>query len=158
MDTIYLALGSNIGKRQSLIEQATRLLSDYAEGGLVASSHLFRTEPEGFSSEHTFLNGVIALLTERSPEDWLRYSQSVEIELGRTTKSKDGKHYDRPIDIDILVYGNHVGSFADGDLLLPHPRMHLRRFVLEPISEIAPKLIHPTLGLSMVEMLSNLPS
>lgn len=149
----YIALGSNLGDRAQNLDRAIEALQD---GGctLLSCSSYIETEPEGFSSPHTFLNAAAMFETGLTPQQLLRLTQQVENDLGRTRKSQDGRYQDRPIDLDILLYDDWVISTPT--LTLPHPRMHLRRFVLKPLSEIAPDLIIPTLNISVAEQLNNL--
>ncbi len=150
---LYIGLGANIGDREDAIRQAIRTLNERI-GALVGCSSLYETRPVGFTSENLFLNAVAAFNTQLSPHELLRITQEVERELGRTTKSKDGIYADRPIDIDLLLMDNEVCN--EPSLTLPHPHLAERRFVLEPLCELAPDLRHPTTGLSVKEMLAQL--
>ncbi len=151
---IYCSLGSNLGNRKKTILRAIDLLSERV-GALVACSKFIETEAVGFSSENRFLNLAACFESGgKNPEDILHITEAIERELGREKKSSDGRHFDRCIDIDLL--------FLDGDffqnerLTIPHPRLHLRRFVLEPLAEIAPDFVHPTLQISVKTMLKQL--
>ena len=143
MATIYLSLGTNIGNKNENLTRAIEALS-LALGPYTALSTFMETEPWGFDSENTFLNCAIAFETELTPLQLLDTTESVERELGRTIKSKDGIYHDRIIDIDILLYGND--TIESTRLTIPHPMMHKRIFVLQPLAEIAPDAIHPTSG------------
>lgn len=148
---VYLSLGSNLGDRHTLITTALALLAERA-GSLVAVSHFYETEPWGFRSPNPFLNAAVRLRTLLTPESLLDLTQRIERELGRTVKSSPGHAYaDRSIDIDILLYADVCLSTPR--LTLPHPLMHLRRFVLEPLAEIAPALCHPEIGRTVCELL-----
>ena len=153
MATAYLSLGSNLGDRLRLIQEAVAALTVEA-GPVTALSSLYETEPWGFSSPHRFLNVALALETSLSPETLLAVTQRIERDLGRTHKSVDGRYADRTIDIDLLFVGDAV--LDTPALTLPHPRLHLRRFVLEPLREIAPDLCHPLLRTSVSQLLAEL--
>ena len=153
MATAYLSLGSNLGDRLRLIQEAVGPLTVEA-GPVTALSSLYETEPWGFSSPHRFLNVALALETTLSPETLLAVTQRIERDLGRTHKSVDGRYADRTIDIDLLFVGDAV--LDTPALTLPHPRLHLRRFVLEPLCEIAPDLCHPLLRKSVSQLLAEL--
>lgn len=145
MATVYLSLGSNTGNRKYHIMQAVARLAERA-GSISALSSLYVTAPWGFVSDHPFLNAAAALQTVLSPHELLALTQQIEKELGRTRKS-DGEYHDRSIDIDILLYDRLV--LSSPDLVIPHPLMHRRPFVLEPLSEIAPGLEHPVLHVTV---------
>ena len=117
---------------------------------MLALSSFYETEPWGFVSENRFLNAALALETSLSPFDLLRLTQTIEREMGRAAKSAQGIYHDRLIDIDLLLYGDEVVRSAE--LEIPHPHLHERRFVLEPLREIAPFLRHPLLGKNIEEL------
>lgn len=147
----YFSLGSNLGNREQLIMEAVRFMGERV-GKCERVSSLKETLPVGFCSDNMFLNAAVVVETTLSPAEVLKETQQIETELGRTHKSVSGCYTDRPIDIDILMMGNVVINTPD--LQLPHPRLHKRRFVLEPLAEIAPEAIHPVSGLTVGEMLS----
>lgn len=151
----YLGLGSNLGNRRRNLITAAALLAERA-GDVLTLSSFYETEPWGFVSENRFLNAALALETSLSPFDLLRLTQTIEREMGRAAKSTQGIYHDRLIDIDLLLYGDEVVRSAE--LEIPHPHLHERRFVLEPLREIAPFLRHPLLGKNMEELFQNLPS
>ena len=133
MADIYLSLGSNLGDRHTLLLSAIEALIERV-GRLVASSSFIETEPWGFQSPHRFMNAVVLMQTELSPRQLLAVTQDIEKQLGRTAKSEGGVYHDRPIDIDILLYGDlHINQ---PDLIIPHPRMYQRDFVMRPLNEI----------------------
>ena len=134
---LFLSLGSNIGNREETLRCAVRLI-DERVGTVQRVSSFIETEPWGFESEHPFLNAAVMVLTTLSPEQCLKETQQIERELGRKTKSKDGIYHDRPIDIDLLMYGNL--RLSTPTLTLPHPRMQERDFVMIPLREILPAI------------------
>ena len=151
----YLGLGSNLGDRRALLMQAVRLLDERA-GHVVRLSAFIETEPWGFRSEHPFLNAALCLETPLTPLQLLDATQQRERALGRTAQSAGGHYADRPIDIDLLLCGDRPDRcdlVTDTPrLTLPHPLMHRRAFVMQPLAEIAPALIHPLLHLSMAQL------
>ena len=149
----YLSLGSNIGCRNRLINAAVQLIGARV-GQCEAFSSLHETRPVGFSSENMFLNAVVMVETMLSPMEVLKETQQIEAELGRTHKSVAGNYSDRSIDIDILFMDDTVINTPS--LQIPHPRLHERRFVLEPLVEVNPEVVHPVNGLTAGEMLSRL--
>lgn len=153
MTRLYIGLGANIGARDTAIRQAIRAL-DGRIGALVGCSSLYETRPVGFESEHLFLNAVAAYDTDLDAHTLLRLTQEVERELGRTAKSTGGVYHDRTIDIDLLVLGDT--AVADGELTLPHPRLAERRFVLEPLCELAPQLPCTPEGRTAAQLLERL--
>lgn len=148
---VYIALGSNLGNKRRNLVTAAALLAERA-GEVGAISSFYETEPWGFESEHSFLNAALMLETTLAPLDLLRITQEVERELGRTAKT-DSVYHDRLIDIDLLLYGEEV--INQPGLQIPHPLMHRRAFVMTPMAEIAPEVVHPVLGKTM-KVLSNL--
>ena len=149
----YLSLGSNLGNKAENIKLAVELLSERAGDVLKVSSN-YETEPDGFVSENSFVNIALSLDTPLEALELLEVCEQIEKELGRKTKSVNLNYSDRVIDIDILYFNNM--QLATDRLTQPHPRMHKRAFVLEPLAEIAPKLKHPILGMSTKVMLENL--
>lgn len=150
---IYLGLGSNRGNRQELLQEALTQIAERV-GKVTSVSAFYETAPEGFVSEHSFLNAVCEVQTELLPEEILWYTERIEQKLGRLQKSQNLVYQDRTMDIDLLLAGN-VMLQSDG-LIVPHPRMHERLFVLEPLVEIAPDVIHPVLKKSVKQLLTEL--
>ena len=149
-DTIYLSLGTNQGNKEENIRGAIEELS-HLLGTPTAVATIIETEPWGFQSDNSFLNTVVAFKSTLAPEEILKATQEIERRLGRTKKSIDGCYSDRPIDIDILLYGSRV--IESPQLTIPHPLLHKRLFVLQPLAQIAPGLIHPILGKSITRLL-----
>ena len=149
----YLSLGSNLGDKSENLNKAIELLKERA-GEVLAVSAFYETEPDGFVSENSFVNIALSLDTKLDAFALLDVCEEIEKELGRTTKSVNLNYSDRVIDIDILYFNNM--QLATERLTLPHPRMHRRLFVLEPLAEIAPKFRHPILGMSTAKMLKEL--
>lgn len=139
---VYLSLGTNLGNKEENLRTAMTLIEEQV-GTITSQSALYASVPWGFDSENTFLNNAIVVETSLTPEELLSTTQHIERTLGRTHKSVDGQYSDRLIDIDILLYDDVV--MHTPSLTLPHPLMHRRLFVLEPLSEIASTMIHPLL-------------
>lgn len=135
---VYLSLGSNQGDRALYIREAIRLIGEQI-GIIEEVSSFIETEPVGFVSSFAFLNAALRLSTSLSPLALLKKLQQIEIALGRKQKSINGRHFDRTIDLDILLY-DHI-TINTSELTIPHPRMAERDFVLRPLSEV---LLTPT--------------
>ncbi|GGK14442.1 2-amino-4-hydroxy-6-hydroxymethyldihydropteridine diphosphokinase [Parabacteroides faecis] len=149
MAIAYLALGTNIGNKRRNMITATALLAERV-GDVLALSGFYETEPWGFQSENTFLNAALQLETSLSPLGLLEATQQIEVEMGRTQKS-NGTYHDRIIDIDILLYDDLI--LQTPELTLPHPLMQDRRFVMEPLLEIAPNVVHPVFKKTVVSLM-----
>lgn len=142
MAIAYLGLGTNMGNRRKNMITAAALLAERV-GDVLALSGFYETEPWGFDSANIFLNAAVKLNTDLSPWDLLRSTQQIETEMGRTEKS-NGAYHDRIIDIDILLYDDLLMQAPE--LTLPHPLMHERKFVMQPLAEVAPFVKHPLLN------------
>lgn len=146
---VYLGLGTNLGDKEQNLRRAVQKIEKRI-GNLVSLSAFYATAPWGFRSENDFLNAVVCVETSLSPYEVLETTQQIECGMGRQAKSVGGLYKDRVIDIDLLLYGDVVMN--DERLVLPHPLMTERRFVMDPLVEIAPDLVHPVLGKAMKEL------
>ncbi|MDX6543174.1 MAG: 2-amino-4-hydroxy-6-hydroxymethyldihydropteridine diphosphokinase [Gaiellaceae bacterium] len=154
MTRAFVGLGSNLGDREATILGALARLQDEPGLSVVRVSALRETEPVGYLEQPRFLNGVAELATELSARELLSRLLAIERDLGRTRG--DGPALGpRTIDLDLLLYGDEV--IAQAGLQVPHPRMHERRFVLEPLAEVAPGLVVPGHG-SVESVLAKLES
>ena len=173
MVNVYLSLGSNLGDRATNLDRAIQELRQQV-GTLVRCSSYFNTEPWGFQSPHGFLNAAVILRTSLTPQQLLLTTQSIERKLGRKSKTPPpltpprGRtipsprgglegvpaYSDRPIDIDILFYGNQI--VREPELTIPHPLIQERDFVLRPLAEIAPMKRHPLLHRTIRALLKEL--
>ena len=147
---VFLGLGSNLGERESYLNNAVGLIGT-SIGFISEKSGIYETEPWGFQSENNFLNMVIKVHTELKPGDLLKKIQGIEDKLGRVRNAK--QYASRTIDIDILFYANRV--IEKPELTIPHPLIQDRRFVLVPLCEIAPLMIHPVLSRTFEDLLQN---
>ncbi len=151
MPTVFLALGSNLGNREGILRFARQAVAELPDTALLGSSSLYETEPVGGpAGQPTFLNAVLQIETALSPEVLLRAAQDMEAAMGRERQEHWGP---RTLDVDILCYDERITT--DSCLLLPHPRLAERRFVLVPLCDLAPDWRHPLLGLSCRELLDS---
>lgn len=151
LHTVYLALGTNLGDRLSNLHASMDALAPDVR--VLDKSPVYETEPWGYTDQPPFLNMVACAETDLSPEDLLHRLKDIEATLGRIPSFRNGP---RLIDIDILFYDDLV--LDTPPLVIPHPSLHKRAFVLVPLATIAPKLVHPLLGLSVEQFLEKIDS
>lgn len=144
----YIGIGSNKGDRLGYCQKAADAIRHFKDTAVIRLSSFYETEPLEVSDQEWFINGVAAIRTALTPQALLSACQKVEQDLGRVRTVRYGP---RTIDLDLLLYGERIVS--TDRLTLPHPKLHLRRFVLVPMIEIAPKVVHPVLHQTMAELL-----
>lgn len=150
MSFVYLGLGTNLGEKNRNLTNAMEIVSSEV-GVILSQSGFYNSKPWGFESDNDFLNMVVLVETNLSPLELLVKTQAIERNLGRTAKSGEG-YVDRLIDIDILLYDNLI---IDQIMLkIPHPLIAERDFVLVPLVEIAPDLVHPVSGIKFIDILN----
>ena len=151
-----IAIGSNLGDRESFLDRAVGLLGQAGGVRAVARSRNYETVPEppgpADGPNPLFLNGAAVIETTLSPGELLAVLQGIETQLGRPPAGQRPANQPRTIDLDLLLYDEQ--TIQQAGLIVPHPRMHLRRFVLEPLAEIAPEARHPVLDVTVRELLS----
>lgn len=149
MNKVYIALGSNIAPRVDYLNRAIEAIGQVEQMSVVKQSSIYETEPVGYQDQAKFLNQVIEVQTTYSPMELLLACQSIEKKLGR---ERDVRWGPRTIDLDILLY-NHEDIMTN-QLIVPHPRMDSRAFVLVPLAELNPELVIPTTNQTVSEQLS----
>jgi len=146
--TVYIGIGSNLGVREKYIDSAIEMIDQTVGLRVLARSPLYETEPVGGPKQGKYLNGALKLECSLSPRQLLQELIRIEESLERI---RQGKNFPRTIDLDILLYDDV--SVEEDDLIVPHPRMTERLFVLEPLAVIAPDAIHPVTGLNIADHL-----
>lgn len=147
----YLSFGSNLGDSDDNIKKGLEMISEFYHTKVVKVSSIIKTKPWGYEDQDDFLNGACQIKTLLPPNELIDFLLNIEKELKRERIIKWGP---RTLDLDIIFYNNEISE--DEKVILPHPRMHLRKFVLEPLSEIAPYKIHPLLNKRVFEILDEL--
>lgn len=150
---IFIALGSNVGNRRLNLLRAVAEIARIANSQVAALSAYYESEPVGMAAADDFLNAVLRLESSQTPYALLGELMRIESEIFQRKRS--GGVDSRRIDLDILLYGDMVIDMPS-TLVVPHPRLHARRFVLEPLAEIAPEFIHPLLHKTVRELLGEL--
>lgn len=148
MAVAYLLVGGNLDNTVEKFDRLKNMLQNQI-GEILCSSKLYQSAPWGFKSSHSFVNQAIAIQTELNPEELLDKTQEIERSFGRKRNSSN-QYEDRSMDIDIVFYDNKI--INKKNLQIPHPRMHLRNFVLTPLKEIIPTYIHPVLKKTITEL------
>jgi GTP cyclohydrolase IV len=146
MHNVYLGLGTNLGDRRANLSQALQRLQSF--GTVEKVSRCYETKPVGYEEQPDFLNLTCLVTTAMSPSQLLHSLKEIERQMGRKANFRNAP---RPMDLDILFFDNLVVDTAE--LTIPHPRMHERAFVLVPLADIAPDIVHPALRLTVREML-----
>ena len=151
MNTAYIGVGSNLGDKLDNCFKAIELVDNIENCTVMKQSDFYRTEPVGVASQDWYVNGVICVEAVLSAQDLLRSLLSIETHMGRVRKKR---WESRIIDLDILLYEHHV--IDEKNLTIPHPLMHIRKFVLMPMVQLDPDLVHPVLGRTMSELFDDL--
>jgi 2-amino-4-hydroxy-6-hydroxymethyldihydropteridine diphosphokinase len=149
---VFVGIGSNLGNRREHYQKALRYIAALPKTRIVKTSSLYESEPHG-DARNWYINGVVEIETEFSPAQLLNRLQNIELEMGRKRTADTKKWASRKIDLDLLLFDNQ--TVDSRTLKVPHPELHNRRFVLLPLSELAPQLTHPRLGVPIVELLSS---
>ncbi len=149
---VFIGVGSNLGNREESLRKAAEAIRRIPKTRWLRSSKVLETEPVGGPAQGRYLNAVWEIETGLSPQELLREFLAIETGLGRVRTVRDAP---RTLDLDLLFYGTEVLDFPE--LKVPHPRLQERRFVLEPMAELAPEWQHPVLKQSMKQLLESLP-
>ncbi len=154
MTIAYIGLGANLGNREKAIAGAVRRLGESEGLRVIKVAAVIETDPAGPAAQGKFLNTVCAVETELAAGDLLKHCLRIEEDLGRERNNEEQRWGPRLIDLDILLFGEAI--IDEPGLTVPHPEMHKRRFVLEPLGEIAPAAVHPGLKVTAAELLVGL--
>jgi 2-amino-4-hydroxy-6-hydroxymethyldihydropteridine diphosphokinase len=146
---VFIGLGSNVGQCEKFLNKAVAELKNVRDTKVVWASSVYETDPVGKTDQPKFLNAAVEIETQLQPNELYEEVKAIETRLGRTKTERWGP---REIDIDILVYDGLV--FQDEEVTVPHPEMERRKFVLVPLKEIAPDLVHPISGMTMEELVA----
>lgn len=156
MAKAYLGLGTNLGDRKSQLEKAIRAIEGIESTRVLETSSVYETSPVGGPpNQNNYYNAAVAIQTHLSPQALFHLTQAIERKAGRLPASDRLRWAPRPIDIDLLFFDRML--IRDRGLIIPHPRMASREFVLKPLCDIAPDFIHPELSKNMAQLLSELP-
>ncbi len=153
MERVFLGFGSNIGDRVANVRRACRLVGEIPGFRVVRVSSLIETAPVGYTDQPDFINAAAEIETDLTPRALIAAVKEIERAMGREKTVRFGP---RVIDIDILLFGDRV--INEPDLVIPHPRMHERAFVLAPLAEIAPDAVHPVTGKRIIDMRDDVPA
>ncbi len=153
MKTVYIGIGSNLGDSQKNCLEAIERIDRIPECHVKSISPLYSTEPVGVAGHEWYVNGVVSVETNIPAAELMKILLNIERDMGR---NRNGQHWaPREIDLDLLLYGDEI--INEEGLRVPHPLMHCRRFVMEPITALAPDLVHPETGKSMKDILLEIP-
>lgn len=152
METAYIGIGSNMGDPRGNCLDAIDRIGRIDDCRVISVSGLYLTEPVGIKEQEWYINSVVSMSTGVSAPDLLNRLLGIESDMGRIRTVKWGP---RVIDLDILIFGQDI--IDDEAIKVPHPMMHMRRFVMAPMADIAPDLVHPELGKTMIELLREIP-
>ena len=153
VNTAYLCLGGNVGDRKKIIESALYIINNNV-GKITAKSSIYETEAWGVDNHHPYLNQCISVITSYNPLELISSLLNIENQLGRERINSDN-YNPRTLDIDVLFFNDEIINYPN--LIVPHPRLHLRNFVLMPLKEIAPHFLHPKLKKTITELLETCP-
>lgn len=153
-ENVYILLGSNMGDRIGILETALGLILERC-GEIVKKSPVYESEPWGFEAQQWFLNQVVIVKTALKPRQVMQALLDIEAELGRDRSQPHKGYSSRPIDLDVVYFGSQV--LDDPFITVPHPRLHLRKFVLLPLNDVAPDFIHPVMNATNKSLLENCP-
>jgi len=148
----YIGIGSNLGDKVNNCLQSIKKIGRLPKCKVIARSSLFKTEPQGVTGQDWYTNCVVKIRTKLTPPELLQSLMNIELDMGRRRKKKWEA---RIIDLDILLFNQEI--ISSESLSIPHPLLHERRFVLEPLAELAPDLLHPILKLTVITLKNALP-